>query len=308
LWEKTCIFAELTKNHSMDTIEQNPLTNSMFTISGEPDEVARARRLILEEFCDLEFYEEDHRYVLHGKELHSVSTIGHRYIRYPFNETLQAARYAERHGETAEYWIRQWRCNSFRATTLGTKTHEFGESLGYLNAGHPELIRDSVKMQYLEKYHFLAPIHPKEEAVVKFMNDLPQSYHLVLNEAKVYSGKNPDESKNLKEQICGTFDMLYWYDGEGDAAKAGFVILDYKTNANLYSQYNRDRHNMLLAPFHEIVEEDYGMYVIQLNLYALMVEDLGLRVIDRKIVWLRDDGSYEIVQVPDIMDLLRRTI
>jgi hypothetical protein len=280
-------------------------------IKGEPTIVTEARKHVLEEFQDLQFFEEDHRYLLHGKQLNSVSNIGHRFIREPFDTEAQAVRYAERHGETPEYWIRQWRYNSFRATTLGTKTHEFGESLGYLRAGHPELIRPSVRNQYMEQYNYLAPIHPKEEAIVRFMNDMPRSMHLVLNEAMVYSGKNPDSSKNLQEQICGTFDMLYWYDGRGAGCEvrgAGFVVLDYKTNARLYSEYNRNWHKMLLPPFADIYEEDYGLYVIQLNLYALMLEDIGLPVIARKIVWLKDDGTYELVDTPDISDILRRTI
>lgn len=264
---------------------------------------------MLKEFEDLQFFEDGHRYLLHGKQLNSVSGIGHRFVREPFDTERQAVRYAERHGETPEYWIRQWRCNSFRATTLGTKTHEFGESLGYLRAGHPEFIRDSVRAQYCEEYDYLAPIHPKEEAVERFMKELPESYHLVLNEAKVYSGKNPDASKNLQEQICGTFDMLYWYEGETQGASdSGFVVLDYKTNASLYNEYSRNRNRTLLPPFDNIIEEDYGLYVIQLNLYALMLEDIGLPVIARKIVWLKDDSTYELVNTPDISDILRRTI
>ena len=121
----------------------------------------------------------------------------------------------------------------------------------------------------------------------------------------MYSGKNPDTSKTLKEQICGTFDMLYWYDGDGDAEKAGFVILDYKTNKNLYNEYNRKYRRMLLPPFGNLYEEDYGLYVIQLNLYALMLEDIGLPVIARKIVWLKDDGTYDIIDTPCISDVLR---
>ncbi|MDO4950587.1 MAG: hypothetical protein Q4E49_00825 [Bacteroidales bacterium] len=297
-------------DNGCDMAESEPLSGmgEMFYIDGEPDVVADARRLILESFGDLEFYEEGHRYLLHGKRLNSVSGIGHRFIARPFNEAAQAAAYAERHGETAEYWIRKWRCNSFRATTLGTKTHEFGESLGYLLAGHPEMIRDSVRVQYNKEYNYLAPIHAKEEAVELFMKELPPSYHLVMNETKVYSGKNPDSGKNLKEQICGTFDMLYWYDGNGDDTKAGFVVLDYKTNANLYNEYNRSHWRMLLSPFDDFYEEDYGLYVIQLNLYALMLEDIGLPVIARKIVWLKDDGTYQIVDTPEVSDILRSVL
>ena len=98
--------------------QENVCMDEMFFIDGEPNVVADARRLILESFGDLEFYEDGHKYLLHGKQLNSVSGIGHRFIARPFDEAMQAAAYAERHGETAEYWIRKWRCNSFRATRL----------------------------------------------------------------------------------------------------------------------------------------------------------------------------------------------
>ena len=279
----------------------------MFTIKGEPHIVTETREKILKAFEDLEYYEEGHKYLLHGQEITlSVSGVGHRFIREPFNEKLQAARYAQKHGKTAEYWIKQWKCNSFRATTLGTKTHAYGESLGYLKAGHPELICPMIRPQYNETYNYLAPIHPQEDAVLKFMDELPGSYHLVLNETKVYSGKNPDASKNLKELICGTFDMLYYYDGDGNPSKAGFMILDYKTNACLYSDYNRKFSKTLLPPFSNMIEEDLSLYTIQLSLYALMLEDIGIPIIDRKIVWLTNDGTYEIISVPDVSDKLRK--
>lgn len=276
----------------------------MFIIEGEPQIVTETRERILKEFEDLEFYEDGHLYLLHGKEItQSVSGVGHRFIRDPFNEQLQATRYAAKNGKTAEYWIQQWKQNAFRATTLGTKTHEFGESLAYLRAGHPELIRDSIKAQYMERYNYLAPIHPKEEAVVKFMNAMPDNLHLVLNETKVYSGKNPIQERNIKELICGTFDMLYY-----DSDKNGFVILDYKTNANLYSEYNRKYRKTLLPPFQDTIEEDLGLYTIQLSLYSLMLEDVGINVIDRRIVWLTNDGDYEIISVPDVSEKLRKVL
>ena len=100
--------------------------------------------------------------MLNGRQLPSVSGIGHRFIRYPFDEQKQAIAYAQNNGRTAEYWIRQWKCNSFRATTHGTKTHEFGESLSYLKAGHPELIRDSIRAQYLSAITTWPPFIPKK--------------------------------------------------------------------------------------------------------------------------------------------------
>lgn len=280
--------------------------NKFFTILGEPEIVTDVRRRVLREFQDLEFYEEGHRYVLNGQSLPSVSNVAHRFIREPFNEQLQAKRYAEKHGETPEHWIQQWRQNSFRATTLGTKTHAYGESLGYLRAGMPERICPLIQPQYMPEYGFLAPIHPREEAVFKFMNEMPCSMHLVINEAKVHSGKNPCQERNLREKIAGTFDMLYYQDGT-DGQPEGFVILDYKTNANLASEYNRKYGKMLREPFNAMTEEDLSLYTIQLSLYALMLEDIGIPIISRRIVWLKD-SEYQIVPVEDVSEKLRQVL
>ena len=278
----------------------------MFTVAGEPTVVAEIRKKVLKEFEDLEFYEEEHRYVLNGQSLPSVTTVAHRFIREPFNEQLRAKCYADKNGMTPEYWIQQWRQNSFRATTLGTKTHAYGESLGYLRAGMPERICPSIKRQYMSEYGFLAPIHPKEEAVLKFMNEMPTSMHLVLNEAQVYSGKNPCKEQNLKENLAGTFDMLYYNDGT-DGQPEGFMILDYKTNASLSNDYNRKYGKMLQSPFNYMIEEDLSIYTIQLSLYALMLEDIGIPVVSRRIVWLKD-SEYQIVPVEDVSEKLRQTL
>ena len=277
-----------------------------FTVAGEPTVVTEVRRKVLREFKDLEFYAEGHRYVLNGQQLPSVSNVAHRFIREPFDEKRQAARYAEKHGMTPEHWIQQWRQNSFRATTLGTKTHAYGESLGYLRAGMPERICPSMQVQYMPRYNFLAPIHPKEEAALKFMGEMPCSMHLVLNEAMVYSGKNPCQEQNLREQLAGTFDMLYYNDGT-DGQPEGFIILDYKTNANLTSDFNRKFGKMLREPFNCMTEEDLSLYTIQLSLYALMLEDIGIPIISRRIVWLRD-GDYQVIPVDDLSAKLRQAL
>lgn len=283
------------------------LSNSnFFTVAGEPAVVAEVRKRVLHEFEDMEFYEEGHRYILNGQSLPSVSGVAHRFIREPFDEQWQAMLYARKNGETPEYWIQQWRQKSFRATTLGTKTHAYGESLGYLRAGLPERICPSMQMQYMPEYCYLAPLHPKEEAVLKFMNEMPTSMHLVLNEARIYSGKNPCQELNLKQQLAGTFDMLYYNDGS-DGQPDGFIILDYKTNASLTSDYNRKYGKMLLEPFNAFTEEELSLYTIQLSLYALMLQDIGVPIIARRIVWLKD-GDYEIIPLQDVSEKLRQVL
>lgn len=279
----------------------------MFYIAGEPAIVADTRRHILRAFEDLEFYEEGHRYLLHGQQLNSVSGVGERFDSQPFDAQRQAPISAAKYGGTPESWIQKWAIDGFRAAALGTKTHAFGESLAYVRAGHPELINPLVTHQYMAEYNYLAPTHPREEAVAKFLNEMDAGMHLVLNEAQVYSGKNPDPSKNLKEQIAGTFDMLYYYDGGGDAAKAGFVVLDYKTNQELASDFSRHFDIMLKPPFAEMYQESISHYTIQLSLYALILEDIGIPVIARRIIWLKDDG-YQSIPIPDVSSRLRQVL
>lgn len=288
--------------HIHDFLPKNNM-NDFFTIPNEPHVVAEARMHILHEFEDLEFYEEGHRYVLNGQTLPSVSNTVRSFIREPFDEQRQAVRYAERHGETPQHWIRQWKQNSFRAMTLGTKTHAYGESLGYLRAGMPERICPSIRAQYMPEYAFLAPIHPKEEAVLKFMDEMSDSMHLVLNEAKVCSGKNPSPERNLRNRIAGTFDMLYYNDGS-DGQPEGFIILDYKTNTNLANDFNRRFGRVLREPFADMTEEDLSLYTIQLSLYAAMLEDIGIPIISHRIVWLKD-AEYQIIPVKSVSDRLR---
>lgn len=276
-------------------------------IEGEPSIVTDIRHKILETFKDLTFFEEGHKYFLNGKSVPSVSSITHRF-QEPFEEKEQAERYAKKNGETAEYWLKQWHYNSFKATSLGTQVHAFGESLGWHLNGHSELVLPEIMPQLHKETNKLAPWHPKEEAIEKFMADLPSSFHLVLNEAKVYSGLNPNEELNPKEQYCGTFDMLYYYDGEGDEDKAGLVILDYKTNKELQKEYSRNVGKMFYPPFEELYDESLSSYILQLSCYQIPLEDIGLKVLGRKIIWLKNDGTYEKISLPNVTDKLRNVL
>lgn len=276
-------------------------------IEGEPKVVTEIRNKILSTFNKLVFIEDGHKYYLDGKELPSVSSITHKF-QEPFHEEEQAERYAMKHGETPQFWLDKWHYNSLKATTCGTRVHAYGESLGWVRNGHPELIVDEIKPQYEKEHGWLVPIHPKEEAIVKFMDDLPPSFHLVLNEAKVFSGLNPNKEMNPQNDYCGTFDMLYYYDGEGDESKAGLLIFDYKTNKDLYKDYSRAVGKMFFPPFEDLYDESLSSYTLQLSCYQIPLEDIGLKVLGRRIIWLKEDGTYEKISLPDVTEKLRKVL
>ena len=63
---------------------------------------------------------------------------------------------------------------------------------------------------------------------------------------------------------------------------------------------------MMKPPFDEMgfYEDPYHHYIIQLNLYQLGLMQLGLKIVDRCLIWLKEDGTYEKIKVPDITDKL----
>ena len=47
---------------------------------------------------------------------------------------------------------------------------------------------------------------------------------------------------------------------------------------------------------------------LQLSCYQIPLEDIGLKVIGRRIIWLKDDGTYEKISLQDVTQKLRKTL
>ena len=277
-------------------------------VKGEPKEVTQIRNKILNEFKDLQFIEDGHKYYLNGIQLPSVSEVTHKFkIEEDFN--IIAERYAEKHGETPQYWLDKWKFNNLRATTSGTLVHSYGESLGWLRNGHPELITEENKCKYIKDKNWLIPTRPKEEAVLKFWDEVfkDENTYFVLAETKVYSGKNK-ELTNLQQDYAGTFDLLWYYKHPKDESKSGLIILDYKTNASLTNDFSRNMGKFFTEPFGEMYDEALSSYKLQLSAYQIPLEDIGLKVIGRRIIWLKEDGDYELIPIDDYTERLRNAL
>lgn len=275
-------------------------------VEGEPKEVTEIRKNIIERFKDLVFIEEGHKYFLNGVSLPSVSAVTHQF-KNPFDADKISKNYAKKHGETPEYWLEKWKFNNLIATTTGTLVHEYGESIAWVRNGHPERVTDYCKSKYVKENNWLIPTRNKEKAILKFWDELPPNLHFVLAEAKVYSDSNPDIEK-LKQQYCGTFDLLFYYKHPTDDSKSGLVIFDYKTNNDLYSSFNRDNKVMLLPPFNDLYDEDLSCYTLQLSCYQIPLEDMGYKVLGRRIIWLKEDGTYEKIALKDVTKTLRKVL
>jgi len=266
-------------------------------VPGEPEEVTEIRNRILASFNELVFIDEGHKYFLGKEELISVSAVAHQF-REEFDAIEKSSAYAQKHGGTAEYWQDKWKFNNLCATVTGTQVHSYAESLAWIHAKHPENITPDNKYKYIADKNWLIPTRPKEEASLKFWQEFPENMHIVLPETKVFS-------TGLKTNYAGTFDLLLYYKHPTDDSKSGLVIGDWKTNRSLVSDFSRQHKKMCKAPFNDLYDEDLSSYTIQLSCYQIPLEDIGLKVIGRRVIWLKEDGTYETVKIPSVTEELR---
>ena len=270
-----------------------------------PKEVEETRNLITESFKDLEFVEDVHKYFLpKGKkkiELPSVSSVIKRWeqeVDWDEKAELKALSL----GIPTEDLKRQWHENNIISTSCGSKTHWFGEQAMNMFIGRENLTKQNMPFQYTED-GYLIPYCPKEWAITQYYTDIMNNNNVypVMPEAKIYTNYNDNFS--MKQPYAGTFDILLAYRYKGEIV---YSIHDFKTNKDLYKTFSRNNGVMMLPPFDKMgfYEEPYYHYVIQLNCYQLGLMQLGLKIVDRNLIWLKEDGTYEKIKVPDITDKL----
>lgn len=278
--------------------------NSRLKINPEPKEVTEMREYILSSFKGLEFIEDGHVYNLYNSDgtivsnIPSASAIIERFTKKDdWNEI--AMRYAVKNNMEVSEVKRMWKEKNIKSTNNGSSTHLYGEFMQkFVTSGEPNFC-DVLKPQY--ESGFYIPYSPKQEAISKYWEDaikINEIYPL-LPEVKMYMPIN--NKYGINEIFCGTADITFAYKYND---KWCILLEDYKTNASLYNDFNRNNRNMMLPPFDNLVDEALSHYIIQQGLYSMMLENLGIEVISRKLVHLKDDGTYEKVKLPYIKDQL----
>lgn len=255
------------------------------------NKVNECRDLMIQKFGDIKFLEEGHQYFIGDQEYIPVSNIIKRYEPV-VDWDQKAADYALKYGKKKEDVQKDWRLNNLKSTISGTRTHEFGESYTNVMCGHPELICEQNKPQYIKEYNTMVATYPKEDAVKKFYDELESNLHPVGAEFKL-STKYLDWA----ERICGTCDLLF-YDSDED----GYVLMDWKTNKSLIKEFSRTNGIMMTGLMSKYVDEPLSHYTLQFNIYQRLLESIGLKIIDRVLIWLKDDGTYEKISIGKIPD------
>ena len=264
------------------------------------------RSKILKDFTGLVFIEEGHKYFLNGKPMTCVSDVTHMFKEH-FDSNQKAIETSERNWDnpdskyyrmTPEQILESWKRISKDACEHGTFTHECGESLFYYMTGQLDKVLPEFKDRLTEDGGFRI-LYPKEDAAAKFYEDIPECIVPILAETKVF-----DEELGYS----GTFDILFYYDAELDgksADKSGLVIMDWKTNKDLYKNFKEQK---LLEPFEELLDMPLNIYKLQLSLYQNCLEKVGLKTVARRILWLKPDGTYDKISLEEYVKVLREAL
>lgn len=129
---------------------------------------------------------------------------------------------------------------------------------------------------FLERFTGLeTPTCPQEVAGVSYIKDLYGKYEISFRELRAYS---------RKYNFAGTMDIPLKVIGKDE-----YIIDDYKTNGDLFKAYDN-----LKPPFEYLESSPYNKYQLQLSYYQIMLEEIGLKIVDRRVVYLKADGTYKI--------------
>jgi len=87
------------------------------------------------------------------------------------------------------------------------------------------------------------------------------------------------------------------------------LLVTHNTNKSLSDDYKRSKGVYMEPPFDDLIDESLSHYALQLSLYQIGLMQLGYEIGDRRLIWLKDDGTYEKIALPDmtgrLIDALR---
>lgn len=78
-------------------------------------------------------------------------------------------------------------------------------------------------------------------------------------------------------------------------------MVTHNTNKDLYKNFKEQK---LLPPFEGLLDMPLSVYKLQLSLYENALHKIGLKVIARRILWLKPDGSYEKINLESYREII----
>lgn len=224
-------------------------------------------------FSDLKFDSQRHLYFVKGKNFPSVSRLVESHSP-KYDAELWLPRSVDKYNrenpttpKTIAQLRQEWKKINEDACDLGHETHDFMERFTGVQT----------------------PKTPQQKAGVKFFKDYIKDYDIVFRELRM---------RSLKYEYAGTEDLILQHKKTHD-----IITADYKTNKDLFKSF---RGVFLHPPFDNMEMNPYNKIQIQLSYYQIMLEEIGLKVEDRWLVYLRADGEYRIFKLWNFTETLKQ--
>lgn len=222
-------------------------------------------------FEDLKFEESIHKYYVNDIPLEtSVSGVVARFGE-KFDSHNISLGVAKRDGRTQQEVLQEWKDIADKACALGDRVHKFGEDYFYDRS--------------------LEPSDGFELAITKFWRDVPSHIKPAFAELQMY---------HHDVMFGGTGDIILYNTKTGK-----YIIADYKTNKDLFKNF---KGKTLLKPFDDLLDCPFNKYQLQLSLYQILLEQTGVEVSHRKIIWLKPDGKYKVYDTEDYTEKLKKEL
>lgn len=250
------------------------------------------RKTILNASSQIKFNEEEHRYFYKGEECMPVSNVVDLFV--PETDFDLVAQNYVKKNNILEPWQRvrqKWLLKGTCSTTNGTFVHQYGEDLNTICNYEKGMIPTDLPLKkWCLQDEYYIPVHPKSIAIYKYFEYCLANKEIpFLAEIKLIL----DEHK-----ISGTFDQLVY-----SLKDKGLIMRDYKTNESLTKDFKKP----MKSPFQLYNDEALSHYILQQNLYSCMLNELGIKVKRKELVWLTDE-KFELIQLPNIEDQVLKAI
>ena len=150
---------------------------------------------------------------------------------------------------------------------------------------------------------------------VTSMGYKPEFKKVSDNESRIYYVEPKNENDKLYHTIIDVTDcetvptQCIEVDSPSHTYLADYYLLvTHNTNKELIKESAHQYGNMALPPFDDLYDENLTYYKLQLSAYALCLQQLGYEVADRKVIWLKDDATYEKISLPDYTKEIREAL
>lgn len=225
----------------------------------------------------------EHKYYNdYGVEYTSVTKLVTAY-KQPFDKEAVAKRYAEKNGQSPEYWIKQWDDGRDEACDRGHTFHDHKEEI--LHGRGIDVVKRAVKMV---RNQYLYPIADQS------LYNLPDGVYAEL------------QMWDDTWKLAGTADKVH-IESMGPGKR--FVdIDDHKTNKKIDEQSYQFRdgtYKMMQYPVAKFMDCNFVHYELQISFYAYMLERMGFT--PRRLTFTHYPPPLETVFGIPELDVTKRT-